>query len=98
MNRLIKYKRDGTIYSDDNDLDDELNQMLNLNYERLKLNRKNIISAVEEALCKHRGLRSPGEIRCLIDKWQQKDSSGKNIPFYGVALFKLNKHFQRKQK
>lgn len=46
----IRYRNDGTIYSDDTDLNMELNNVLNLNGARLKQNRKRVIDKVKKKL------------------------------------------------
>jgi uncharacterized protein (TIGR02646 family) len=48
----IKYGSNGNIYSDDETIDRELNEVLNLNTETLKKNRKAVVDAVIGGLAK----------------------------------------------
>ena len=92
MSGLIKYRSDGSIYSENNVLNSEINNILNLNYPRLKMNRKSILLAFEIVLNSRPGNRSSGEIRNLIDKYKTKNVDGELSPYYGVALYKHSRH------
>lgn len=92
MDKLIQYKRDGRICSIDMDLDNEINTLLNLNYSRLKMNRKNALDSIFIILDSKRGTRTSAEIKRLIRSIGTRDADGKNNPYLGILLYRLRKH------
>ncbi len=65
--------------------------MLNLNYSRLKTNRKEVLTALLKVLSKEPGKRTPSEIQQLLANWQQKDKVGAYKEYCGIACYYLNK-------
>ncbi|OHD14162.1 MAG: TIGR02646 family protein [Spirochaetes bacterium GWB1_36_13] len=88
---------DGSIFSKDPAWDKELNEILNLNFNRLKKDRKAKILAVEQVLNSDKGLRTPSQIQKLIHKCASRNTAGELSPYYGVELFKLKKHSNYKK-
>jgi len=84
IQRYIKYKSDGTIYSDNKNIDDELNYILNLNIEILKKNRRNAKIDLWNSLPKD----GTWDIQKLIDKYKNQS---KKAPYLGILLYFLRK-------
>lgn len=86
----IRYKHKGEISSDNSKFDKELNDVLNLNYSRLKENRKCVWNSVIKELSKISGTAKPAEIGRLLGMWKLK-SGGKLQEYCGVAIYYLEK-------
>jgi len=86
----IRYKHNGEISSDNSQFDKELNDVLNLNYSRLKENRKCVWNSVTKELSKISGTAKPAEIGRLLGMWKLK-SGGKLQEYCGVAIYYLEK-------
>jgi uncharacterized protein (TIGR02646 family) len=86
----ITYSGDGTIKSTEPALETDL-EVLNLNYSRLKTNRKEVLTALLKVLSKEPGKRTPSEIQQLLANWQQKDKVGAYKEYCGIACYYLNK-------
>jgi len=91
----IHYEFNGTIKSEDALFDLQLNGILNLNYSRLKNNRKSVWSSVTKTLTGIPGKATRAQIEALLLKWQQKNSEGKLPEYCGVAQYYLEKKLQR---
>lgn len=95
---LIKYKNDGTIYSDDEVINKDLNETLNLNCDAvfLKSNRKEALDSLKKFISK----KSPDKT-CSNDllikikrMYEAFDADGKRKPFSGIILYYLNKRIK----
>lgn len=93
--KTLFYLGDGTIKSSDTVLDNDLNEVLNLNYSRLKRNRYFVLKNLMESLNRKEGKRTAPEIQRLLDKWQQKDDTGKYREYCGVTIYYLEKKLGR---
>lgn len=91
----IKHLGNGRLTVDEPTLDDELNQVLNLNYHRLQENRKEVIRAVQQVLSKGRGTVTTVQLKKLLQAWQTTDVNGKKKSFCGTATYYLNKKLKR---
>lgn len=87
VQKYIKYKSDGTIYSDNKNIDRELNYVLNLNIEILKRNRRNAKIDLWNKLPKDKSWNRE-MINRLIEKYQNRS---KKAPYLGVLLYFLKK-------
>ncbi|MDI6795790.1 MAG: TIGR02646 family protein [Desulfatibacillaceae bacterium] len=87
----IRYAGDGTIGSEDEVFDKEINNILNLNWVRIKDNRKAVLKAVTGVLAKGGGTRTRPEIQRLIKRWKTPDKSGHLPEYCGVAVYYLEK-------
>lgn len=95
-NRLkIRYLGSGTIASDDSEFDDQLNNILNLNFQRLKENRQRVWKIITKELSKQLGTVSSNSINRFIEKWKKKDRNGRLPEYCGVAIYYLNKKLKR---
>lgn len=91
----IRYLGDGTIFSDNQAFNDEIDTILNLNWIRLKQNRKVIVDNVMNELNNKPGLRTKREIKKLVNRWNAKNSNGHHDEYCAVALYFLEKKLQR---
>ena len=68
METRLKYLRDGTIESDDCQLNDEINSILNLNYSLLRDNRAGVLKSLKKSFFK----RSLGraELQKMLSIWE----------------------------
>lgn len=93
----ISYKADGTIYSNDVDIQNDLDEILNLNCEAvlLKQNRKAVLDAVKQAIFKKsKDAISKRQLEnILIKMYHKKD--GEYIPFVGIAIWYLKKKLSK---
>ena len=86
----IKYKSDGTIYSDDKKIDQDLSNILNLNYITIKNNRKSALDSLKKELIK---IKRTGDWSGVAKKYYSKLSkSQKKLPYVGILLNYLEKH------
>ncbi|HPN62281.1 MAG TPA: hypothetical protein PLP78_03280 [Candidatus Fermentibacter daniensis] len=92
----IRYLADGTMESDDPQLDRDINCVLNLNRGyRLKESRKAVISAVIHKVSMRPGPRTRCELHALIDNWGGRDANGHFKEFCRVALYYLQRKLAR---
>lgn len=91
----IRYDGDGKISSCDQAFDFQLNQILNLNWTRLKENRKSVWDAVTTMLSRTTGACSRAHLTTLIAKWSSFDSDGMMKEYCDVATYYLNKKLSR---
>ena len=91
----LKYLGDGTIQSSDTVFNTQLNNVLNLNFSRLKDNREAVVRAVEQAVNTRPGTRTRSQIENQISKWDSLDGDGKRKPFSAVAIYFLRKWLGR---
>jgi len=88
----IKYKSDGTIYSDNKDINKELNYVLNLNIEILKKSRLRAKKSLWRMLPKD-GTWKDKMINKQIEKYQNQKSKA---PYLGVLLYFLTEELKSK--
>lgn len=94
----IKYKTDGTIYSDDPDIEKDLDDTLNLNCPAsyLKENRKAALDEIKKVLYK----RFPGkkvpkqQLERMLTRFQELHD-GKYVAFAGVVIWYLKRQIAR---
>lgn len=94
---LIRYLGNGIILSSDKELDRQVNEILNLNYSRLKTNRSKVFEAVRDALDKKSGTRKAKEIKDILHNWTNP-VHGKLPEYFGVAVYFLNKRLMQLSK
>lgn len=91
----VKYLGNGTIESTNTAFNDQIDNVLNLNFSRLKGNRREVVVAVEQVLNEHPGTRTRSQIERLISQWNSVDGDGKLKPFNAVAIYFLKKRLSR---
>lgn len=94
--KLIKYDQsDGGIFSDNLDIDRDLNETLNLNCEEamLKINRKTALDNLKRYLSKNKqkGTWNKSFLAKILKKYEGKDRNGKFDPYCGIIIWYLNK-------
>jgi uncharacterized protein (TIGR02646 family) len=92
VERIIHYIGDGTIRSDDLDLDRDIDQVLNLNQARLVENRKAVLDSFKDKLARIGDLREHAILR-MIDQWSQPAPHLE--PYCMVVVYWLRKRLRR---
>lgn len=93
----LKYKSgDGTIISTHPKWNDEINNLLNLNNESLKKERKVVLDTVIEFLGKREDWNTEKQtLRRLRKIYDEKDARGHYKPYCGVVVYFLDKRLER---
>lgn len=89
----LSYTNDGSIKSSNPKYDQEINQVLNLNINMLKANRK----AVKAQLIKSLGENGwkKGNLEKILRSFSEKDPEGKKKEYCGVVISYLNDKLRR---
>lgn len=96
----IKYRsRSGEIYSDNAEIQKDLDKTLNLNSRghRLPQNRKDTLDAVISELSRRnpKGNWTKGKLESFIAEYSKKDAKGQKKEYLGIVLWYLNKKMKR---
>ena len=94
VNDLVRFPGDGRIISDDVDSDKELTEVLNLNYSRLKENRKAVLEVFLTGLPKS-GELTQAKLEKWLHEWNEVSHDGKLRPFCQVIVYWLRKRLAR---
>ena len=90
LSKAVLYNaRDGSIYSKDEVLNSEMNELLNLNHYLLKYNRLEKLEALREEM--NRLGWKKGTIRRKLEKYSSKNQEGKLEPFCGIMIWYLQR-------
>lgn len=90
--RLVKYRFNGEVYSDDPDVQRDLNETLNLNATALRRRRNGVLTGLSQQLAKvNKGQWPPELIRREIEAWQRRDDEGKLPELCQVVVYYLQK-------
>lgn len=89
-----EYKKDGTIFSNNDYINKELDEVLNLNYMTLKVNREDAFNQVTCELEKS-GFSIPS-LKLNLKKYQDKNAKGKYRPFCEMIVYFLTKKLKSK--
>ena len=100
---LVQYRSaTGEIYSDNEEIQKDLNETLNLNSDKhmLKINRKQLLNQV---ILQLRTLQKSGNwkkstLEKVKQKYENKDENGQKIEYAGIALWYINKRLERAEK
>lgn len=93
----IKYKPDGEIFSEDTDLNHDLQVILNLNFDGdsayLKKNRREVLKACKEKMkrMKKEGQWNRSFLKRILEEYEKPDPQGHLKPYSGIALWYLKK-------
>ena len=94
----IKYKTDGTIYSDDPDIEKDLDDILNLNCPAsyLKENRKAALDEIKKVLYKRfpRKKVPKQQLERMLTHFQELHD-GKYVAFAGIVIWYLKRQIAR---
>lgn len=91
----IKYRSEGYITSDNEQIKTTLEDTLNLNYDGpdayLVQNRKEVLDACKKKLIELQktGKWTKGNVQKILNLYTQPDEEGKNIPYSGIAIWYL---------
>jgi uncharacterized protein (TIGR02646 family) len=99
LTESIKYRGNGRIYSDDPNIDREINDILNLNIQTLVNNRAEIIDKVRQDLTKIKGKQaawSANDVKRKLQKYEEKNAAGEYEPYCQAVVYFLNKRFAKK--
>lgn len=91
----IQYDTQGYIYSTDPVFEKDINDVLNLNTDVLRHNRKFIRQSVVKQLSLLPINSDKNKIYDLLIRWQKRDSNNKFIPYAGVAIFFIKKRLNK---
>ena len=91
----IRYDGTGKISSCDKVFDSQLNKDLNLNWTRLKENRKNVWDAVTTVLGKTAGACTRAHLDALIKIWNKITPDREMKEYRDVAIYYLNRKLSR---
>ncbi|MEQ8706375.1 MAG: AAA family ATPase [Phaeodactylibacter sp.] len=83
----VKFTTSGTVFSEDERVETDLNQTLNLNIRSLKSGRTAAIQAAKSTLKNH----SKGAIQQQLKKLEQRGAEGKNEVYCQAAIYMLRK-------
>ncbi len=88
----IAYRSSGKIYSDDENVDRELNEVLNLNCQARDLihRRKSALSALHKEIQKHGWSNNREAYRRLLERYNNEKSQ--KTEFVGIIIHWLEKH------
>lgn len=89
----LSYSGDGTIKSSNSVYDKELNDVLNLNVNILKANRKAVRQELQASFGKRQLKKS--DIEKILQVYSSKDSEGKRKEYCGVVINYLTKKLHR---
>lgn len=92
---FIHYKGDGTIYSENEDFDTELNEVLNLNIPFLVNNRKAVLDAFKTTFLKKKGVLQKATLQKWLTKWNGESDAGPLKPYCQVIVYWLNKRLKK---
>lgn len=90
----IEYKKDGTILVSNKYINEELDEVLNLNYMTLKVNREDAFNQVTCEL--EKSAFSIPSLKLNLKKYQDKNSNGKYRPYCEMIVYFLNKKLKQK--
>lgn len=96
----IKYDTTGRIFSDYKEVDRDLNETLNLNYNGknafLMLNRRKTLEVLKNKIikCQKKGIWNQTLLKKFLQQYEQPDKEGKLIPYSGIAIWYLRKRLR----
>ncbi len=96
---LIKFTPSGIILTDNEELDNEIDNILKLNIQPLKNGRKEIWESLEQVLKKEFGNKTvtKGFLNNKIRVWKTKSSQGMSKEYCQVAIYFLTKRLAKAQ-
>ena len=94
IEKSIEYKKNGFIFSNNQDIDRELTEILNLNHNLLRNNRQEALNQLFSDL-KKRGWDVP-TLKSTLEKYKHKNSKGKYRPYCEMIVYFLTKKLKQK--
>ena len=94
LQQSITYStNDGTIKSSNPTWDAEINTIICLNNEMLKMNRNQTLSGVRAFI--ENGKWKKAKIEQALDQWRNPDQEGKRKPYCGIVIWYLEKKLKQ---
>lgn len=99
--KMIAYKPDGFIYSEDKEINEDLNSTLNLNYDGadvyLMKNRREVLKACKEKLrtIQKNGVWKQSILEKMLQEYEEPDGQGYLKPYSGIAIWYLKKRLNK---
>jgi len=96
IDNKIEYAKDGTIFSEDEDIDKDINDILNLNEQNLKIARNSVISGLSKRVLalKKKGALKKSTLNKQLAFWSTKQGDS-FIEFFAVAVHYLENEIQK---
>ena len=95
IEKNIKYDKYGVIYSENKNIDDELNNILNLNCKTLKKQRQETLDRLKVQL-RHKGYKK-SILEHYLKQYKNRDSSNKFAPYCEMIVYFLTKTLKSKK-
>lgn len=89
IDRHIDFKSSGKVSSNDGIFNQQLNEVLNLNIERLVKNRIEVLEELQFQLSRTPGARTKAELNHMIQEWSQPNAKHHLREYCGVVLYDL---------
>lgn len=86
----IQYNNDGTIKSTNGVYNTEINDVLHLNIDILKANRKALWEAVRDRI-QSEGMWKKAYVRRVLEEYSSFDAEGMKKPYCGIIIYKLTR-------
>lgn len=93
--RIFYIRNTGEIKSEDPIFNEEINNILNLNCEKLKNNRLDVIDHIFSALDKLEQNANRNKIQSILNKWKSVNRQGEMEEYAGVAIYFLEKRLHK---
>ncbi|MCD9496843.1 retron system putative HNH endonuclease [Photobacterium carnosum] len=87
----ISYASSGRITSNDPIFEEQINDILNLNFKRLIDNRKAALAGLKSTLDSRSGTRTAAELKTFLEKYRSKNKKGEYNEYIGVLTDYLEK-------
>ena len=92
---LIKFDKNGRIYSDNSDIEYDLSNVLKLNQNFLKENRKVLLDvALQPLIVKHKSKWTKEVLQRELEKWEARNDE-KYKPYCQIVIYHLKKKLAR---
>lgn len=98
--KSISYLADGTICSNNQNISDEIDTILNLNQQTLKGNRAAVFRTIMDPIAKAKrdGTLTSKMFRDLLQRWENKDRNSNYREYCMVAIYVINRQYERYKK
>lgn len=95
IGRVVSYDGNGVIFSKDEEFDKQINNVLNLNKNRLKDNRRELLKNIRQRLDEKVGHRSKTELAKLLMAINSVGPDGKLREYCGILVFYLEEKIKK---
>lgn len=95
IERQLRYRESGRVEAVGEEQSREVNEVLNLNHERLVENRKAVLDVVRKELSQYKNTCSQSELMRIRKRWELPNQNGQLPPYNRVALDYLDRKIQK---